>query len=209
MLGKLLVISPHKDDETLGCGGLLSKTESDLIHIRYYNTYHPLVDQSLYDAEANQVAKTLDCWTSEAPFKRVNELDQFPISWHIHDIEQAINDWEPDTLLLPFPDYNQDHRHLFNASITASRIHDKNFRVKSVLAYEQPSTLQTNRFEPQFIPHLFIPIDIEKKLALYRIYQSQQRGHRTEDMVKSLAAIRGMQCGVPYAEAFMIVRMTA
>ena len=71
---------------------------------------------------------------------------------------------------------------------------------------EQPETQQT--FNRQFIPQLFIPIDIEKKIALYNLYESQVRGHRSFDHLRHLAGVRGMQCNVPYAEAFQVMRLS-
>src|SRR3990167_6028863 len=138
----------------------------------------------------------------------VNHLEDFPITNHITEIENTINALEPDTLFVPFPDQNEDHRRVFEAAITASRPHDKNFYIKNVLAYEQPCTLQTNRLGLSFVPQYFVPIDIEKKLELYQLYASQVKPYRSLDHVRALATIRGMQCNAPFAEAFSVVRLT-
>lgn len=206
--GRVLLLSPHRDDEILGCGGLISKLPAMRVHVRYFNTVHPAIDQYVYDTEARTVAQMGAFLTSVSPLTGVNKLDRYPIAEFVDDIEKTINSLEPQTLLIPFPSYNQDHRVIFEAAITASRVHDANWYVKNVLVYEQPETLHTNRIEPRFVPHVFMPIDIEEKLELFRLYKSQQRGHRTEEHLRYLAGLRGMQCHWPYAEAFMVIRIT-
>ena len=176
--------------------------------IFYFNDFHPGVEPSVFINESLGFTNEVGCSRAISHSTRVNKLHTFPITKHIAEIENAINMFEPETLLIPFPSYNQDHRHIFEAAITASRPHDINRYVKNVLVYEQPETLQTNRIEPQFIPHVFVPIDIDQKIKLYQIYKSQIRGHRTIDDIKNLAAVRGMTCFAPYAEAFMVIRST-
>lgn len=206
---RVLLLSPHRDDEVLGCGGTLDKLSKANVCIFYFNSVHPGVSSSTYDAEAWKLQERLGCEVRYSAYQKVNKLDVFPISNYITEIENTINDFKPDTLLIPFPSYNQDHRVVFEAAITASRPHDINHYVKNVLVYEQPETIQTNRLEPRFVPHVFMPININKKLELYKIYLSQQREHRSTVHIISLAALRGSQCNRPYAEAFMTVRVTA
>jgi N-acetylglucosamine malate deacetylase 1 len=206
--GKSLLLSPHFDDEALGCGGLLMALPAKRVHVRYFNTIHPAIHHDIYMKEAQTVAQMAGFVASISPLTGVNKLDRYPTAEFVDDIEKTINSIRPQTLLIPHPSYNQDHRTIFEAAITASRAHDTNWYVKNVLVYEQPETLQSNRIEPRFVPHVFVPISIEDKLALFRLYKSQQRGHRTEKHLCYLAGVRGMQCNQPYAEAFMVIRIT-
>jgi len=212
--GKTLILSPHMDDEVLGCGGIVAKMMEaypnleDKLSIFYFNDFHPGVDTKVFLNENLNFMQMVRCTKTLSRYKLVNRLSTFEISRHITEIEEAINVFEPDTLFIPFPSYNQDHRHVFESAITASRPHDKNFYVKNVLVYEQPETLHTNRCAPHFVPHVFVPININKKIELYQIYKSQIRGHRKVSHIRHLAAVRGMSCCVPYAEAFMVIRST-
>lgn len=206
-LGKILIISPHRDDETLGCGGLISKLDPENLHIRYYNSRHTDVADSVYDREALELQNFLGCETSYCLLQDVNRLPEHPIAEFINDIEETVRWVGAQTVLVPFPSYNQDHRYLFDAAITATRVHDRNIFPKNILAYEQPETLHTNRFEPHFVPHVFTEINLEDKLRLYQFYQSQIRGHRSFTHVETLARLRGMQCGKMFAESFMVVRL--
>jgi len=203
-LGRILFLSAHQDDECLSAGGTLLQAED--LHIMYFNDHHPLVEDGVYTKEAQAVQETLGCTVSYSNYMDVNMLDCFPMADYISEIESVINWVEPDTLIIPFPSYNSDHRVIYEAALTASRPHDKNWYVRNVLLAEQPETQQT--FNRQFIPQLFIPIDVEKKIALYNLYESQVRGHRSFDHLRHLAGVRGMQCNVPYAEAFQVMRLS-
>lgn len=206
-LGRCLFLVPHRDDEALGCGGLLTSSWCDTKHLLYFNTVHPDVDTKIYDAEHARVIDYLQCDFSVSKHTGVNRLHLIPLTEHISEIETALNTIEPDTLFVPFPDYNQDHRHIYEAAITAARPHDINFFVKNVLLYEQPCSVQTARVNAMFVPQVFVPINVTKKIELYQLYTSQQRGHRTPAMLEHLAAVRGMQSDTEYAEAFMASRM--
>lgn len=208
--GRTLIIVPHRDDEVLGLGGTLDPgilKPSD-VQLLYFNTTHPAVPQDQYDTEAQNLLDFLNYKAAYFPFGKVNRLDQTPIADLITFIEQWINYIEPDTVFVPFPSYNQDHRHLFEATVTATRPHDTNHYVRNLLVYEQPETIQTFRVGAQFVPNLFVPIDIDYKLRLYNFYPSQHRGHRTHEHLRALARTRGMQCNAEYAEAFMALRLT-
>ena len=80
-----------------------------------------------------------------------------------------------------------------------------NHFVKRVVMYEQPQDFWNGK-DPGIQPNYFIPIDIEKKVNLYTMLKSQVRMHRSPDMLRDLAKIRGHQSNVESAEAFQIIR---
>lgn len=211
-IGKALLLSPHMDDEVLGCGGLIANlmknNKTQHLHIHYFNDKHPLFDKNTLKNENDALISKIGCTSSISGLKDTNRLSNAPIADHINEIEQLINQYKPDTVLVTFPSYNQDHRRVFEATITATRPHDINHYVKNILVYEQPETIQTNRIEPRFIPHIFFPIDIDIKCELYGMYKSQLRGHRSFAHLKALAQLRGMQCNASFAESYMLIRLT-
>lgn len=206
--GRILGLSVHRDDECLSYGGVLTQHEGPL-HIHYFNSVHPLVEQEVYNAEARAVREALGCTVSYSQNQLVNGLHLFPISVFISEIEFLINDFQPDTIIIPAKSMNQDHRVVHDAAITATRTHDKNWFVRQVLLAEQPETHTPAFPSHEFSPQLFIPIDIDKKLALYHLYTSQQRAHRSDDHIRAIATFRGMQAGVSFAEAFQVIRIVA
>lgn len=207
--GKTLILSPHRDDEVLGCGILLDKLNHDNVYVFYSNSVHPNVAQDIYDAEAEQLRKVAGFSVVYSQYQNVNRLDQVPMADLVDELENVIAEIQPNTILLPPPSYNSDHRVVYEAAITATRIHDKNWQANNILIYEEPETIQTNRVYWQFQPHVFVKTSgVMYKLYLYAIYQSQQRAYRSPEIVTALAQMRGAQCGSPFAEAFMVVRMT-
>lgn len=210
--GRILLLSPHMDDEVLGCGGLIHKIMLDNsadLHIHYFTDVHPLFECEVTRKENKQFIEAVGATGSISMFGNMtNKLEMVPIIEHITEIENLVNDYKPDTVLVTFPSYNQDHRRVFEATITATRPHDKNYYVKNILLYEQPETIHSNRLEPYFIPHIFLPIDMDGKFDLYGIYETQVRGHRTLGHLQALAALRGSQCNSQFAESFMVTRLT-
>lgn len=209
--GKILIISPHPDDEVLGCGGIIAKYTKD-VHIHYVTFFHPLVPTEKYRAENDKLIQYLGCNVSfSAPdvLLKTNILHTIPITTLIAQFEKVIRNIEPDTVFVCFPSYNQDHRVVYDALLTATRPHDTNWQPKNILVYEQPETLHTNRIgsEP-FKPVLFTEINIDEKIKLYKFYKSQIRGHRGTDTLKGLAKLRGSFIAKPYAEAFDCIRLT-
>jgi hypothetical protein len=49
-------------------------------------------------------------------------------------------------------------------------------------------------------------LDIDKKIKMYNLMQSQVRAFRNNNMLQTLAELRGIQANVKYAEAFEVLR---
>lgn len=207
--GKILIISPHPDDEVLGCGGIIAKYGKK-VHVHYVTCHHPLVDPDVYTAEVHKLHEYTKCaYSFNSYVEHTNKLHTVPIVYLIGEFERLLSKVKPDSVFVCFPSYNQDHRVVYDALLTAVRPHDRNWVPKNVFVYEQPETLHTNRIgsEP-FKPVLFTEIDIKEKIKLYKFYESQVRGHRSPDALEAIAKLRGSFIGKPYAEAFDCVRLT-
>ena len=124
----------------------------------------------------------------------------------IGEFEKVINDYKPDEIYLPHPSYNQDHVEVYESSMVALRPHDLNYFVKKVFVYEQPHMLFWDNNGVDFKPNYFVPIDIEKKIRVYTLMESQVRSFRSPDHIKAIGKLRGGQSDCDYAEAFKILR---
>jgi N-acetylglucosamine malate deacetylase 1 len=185
-----LIIAPHADDETLGCAGVLGKDSWVLICSLETKRLGELITAS------NNI---------EYQFVIGEGIENIlTIDYLVSEIEIWINSLKPDMIFIPHPGYHQDHQVAYHASLAALRPHEYNFFVKKVLVYEGiHDFLWTNE---DFIPNYFIPIDIEKKIQAFSYYKSQMQEHRSLESIRQLAALRGKQANISYAEAYRIVR---
>ena len=204
---KKLVISPHIDDEVLGCGGILDKDTFVLycgVENRYVNGDMSISVVTRIN-ELKKVSKFLNF-----DFKLLdNKVNNFQLKDLIGEFEEVISRLKPQQIYIPYPSYNQDHRIVYEASLIATRPHDINFFVKKVLVYEQPHVFfwdKTHNIISGFVPNYFIPIDINKKIKAYELMKTQVRSFRSSENLKSMANLRGTQSNNEYAEAFQILR---
>lgn len=206
-MAELLVFSPHVDDEALGCGGILDER----FHVHYCGVEpFRVIDREARLAEAAACAAHLGFTFSANPD---NEVNAYRVADLVGQLEAQVAEHRPHTVFLPAASYNQDHRAVLDAGLTALRPHDRNHAVRNVLLYEQVHValwpwrddLTAGR---AFQPSLFFPIDIERKLAAYRLHVSQVRAMRSPERVELLARWRGAQAGFDHAEGFLVARLT-
>ncbi len=207
MGNKKLVISPHIDDEILGCGGILDENTFvlycgfDESHIKSdWVRDRPKVNERLLELNAVQNLLGFDY---EILYNKVN---YYIIQDLISSFEKFINDLKPNSIYIPNPSYNQDHKTVYDAAMVALRPHDLNHFVKKVLIYEQPQVHLWNHTFREFNANYYVPIDINRKITAYELMKSQVRSFRDQDILKSMAYLRGKQSNCKYAEAFEIIR---
>ncbi len=214
-----LVIAPHPDDETLGCGGTL------LAKRRRGETVHWLIVTAMdatrvsaerraqRKAEISAVAEKLGGLIIHRLDLPTAHLDRVEEADLIASIGAIVHDCAPQDLFVPWiGDPHGDHRAVFLAAAACT----KWFRyesVRRVLAYEVASeTDQALRPPaPAFQPNLFIDITetLNDKIAAASIYASEMGTHpfpRSTETLRALAQVRGAQAGFAAAEAFMILR---
>ncbi len=219
MKGKrVLIISPHPDDEIIGCGGLIEKCRREGANVfvlyivvgstRQLITAH--TDESIRMRETEEVARFCNfdykfLFVGDK-FVRLDGVDQKDL---IDPIEDMIEAFRPDIVCIPYADsYNQDHRAVFTACITALRPVPRNVRhmPQAVLEYEEPYTwsVSEHAFKPNFFVEL-TPNDVEHKVAALKLHATQDREDpfpRSGDNLRRLAGLRGKEIGAFAAEAF-------
>ncbi len=202
---KTLIISPHVDDEVLGCGGILE--EDSFVYFCGIDESKVTLDKNHRipscerEEEIIKVAQFLG-YKYEINYK--SKVNHYEITEFIANIEKVINSNMPEYIFIPHSGYNQDHQTIFNACQVALRPHDKNFFVKKVLVYEAIHDFlwSFNRFDPNY----FVPIDINKKSKAYSLHKSQVRTFRSHKMLEELAKLRGAMSNCEFADAFQILR---
>lgn len=217
---KILVISPHPDDETLGCGGTILKHKDigDKIYwliitnIDIKNGW----DKDIVEERQKEIETVAEMYDFEKTFKLdypTAKLDTIPMQEIIESISKVIFEIKPEIIYLPNrSDVHTDHQITFKTAYSCT----KNFRysfIKKILMYE---TLSETEFAPAlpeniFVPNVFVDITnyFEKKLEIFKIYKSEIMKDplpRSLDSIKALARYRKSQIGVEYAEGFMLIR---
>lgn len=217
---RILIISPHPDDEIIGCGGLIEKAKQDnckvFIFYMCVGKCRQLVtgstDEDTRLKELEKVAKQGN-FNYKIRFigKEFVRLDTVAQKDLIDPIEDVIEEFKPDIVLIPSPEsYDQDHRATYTACITALRPVPRQIRhfVPTVLVYEEPYTWTTGRvFKPNF--YLDTTGVEEKKVALMRLYKSQDRKFpfsRSGENIVCHMKIRGCEVGLQSAEAYYVLR---
>lgn len=221
---RVLVIAAHPDDEVLGCGATISKYSSRGVQFmvlfiaegsscRYAD---PACAESVA-AIANRTRQAINALdllgVKDYHFKDLpcGRLDQVPMIEINKAIELAIRKFDPDTVLTHSAlDANNDHRIVSRATVMATRPGAQN-RVARLLSYEVLSSSEWS-FGEAFVPSSFEQIeepDLALKCQALMAYKTEVKAYpfpRSEQAVRAQAMNRGMQAGVPLAEAFQLLR---
>jgi len=214
---KILIIAAHMDDESLGCGGYISK----MVKLGHEVTVRVLSesvssrkDDQFLDFEPEHL-KRYKCYEKACKILKIdsyyperftdNRFDQHYLLDIIKIIEDYIEEHQPDTILTHYEhDLNIDHQLTARATMTACRP-GKN-PVKKILQYEVLSSTELS--EIPFKPNYFVDIkeNIEDKVNACVAYETELNETRSRENIVNLAKYRGTQAGVEYAEAFVLKR---
>ena len=216
----ILVIAPHPDDETLGCGGTL------LRHIDEGNKVYWLLGTTIKEGQGfssdrvnsrqKEIKKVSEMY-GFAGYKQLDfnttELDQVPRNILVQQISEYVNEVKPNTIYLPYRnDVHSDHAQIFDASVACT----KSFRypfVRKVCVYE---TLSETEFgmrtdDSGFKPNMWVDISnyLERKIEIMKIFESELRNHpfpRSVENIIGLAKLRGSTANTDAAECFVILK---
>lgn len=216
----VMVIAPHPDDETLGCGGTLlrHRHDGDLIHWVVITGMQKALgfDPARMTRREAEMIEVADLYG----FRSVNSLDfpttaldTIPLSTLVTALKDVFLKVNPEVVYVPYPgDVHTDHRVVFDAAASCC----KWFRhpsVKRVLAYETLSETEfcTDPTKPGFSPNVFIDISdfLERKLEILALYDQEVGTFpfpRSLEAVTALASVRGATAGCKAAEAFMLLK---
>lgn len=217
---KLLVVAPHPDDETLGCGGtiLRYKEQGNSIHWLIFtgNNKELGFSNDRIQSRSQEIKKVSAMYS----FDSVNQLefatatlDFLPMQELVQKTGNIIEKIKPEEIYLPFPgDAHTDHKIVFQTVSACSKWFRYNF-IRRILAYETLSEtdFNLNPLINSFRPNVFIDISnyLQKKIEIMKIYQSEISDFpfpRSEKAIRSLAELRGASAGCKAAEAFILLK---
>ena len=214
---KVLVISPHPDDETLGAGGTLLMHKAKGDEIFWCNVTDKKEEYSFSKQEVDERKKQLKKVADAYGFSHFYNFELNPSNLSEKDIPLMIElfktvfyEVKPDILYIPFYyDAHSDHRIVFQAL----QPFFKSFRfdfITKILMMEIISETD-NQFIETFRPNVFVDITefFDRKMKILDIYQNEMDKHpfpRSLKGIQSLAAYRGTQSHFQFAEAFMLLK---
>ena len=217
-MSKILVIAPHPDDETLGCGGTLfrHKQKGDELYwgiITGIGVETGWLEKTVKtrELEITNVAKRYgfaDMFNLRLP---ATKIDTLSLSEIIEKIAVIYKKVEPEIIYMPFAyDVHTDH-HFIAKALQSTFKWFRYPHIQKVLMYETPSETEFNFIENRtFRPNVFVDISnyLDDKIEVMKIYESEINDFpfpRSEKTLRSLAAFRGSQSGYEAAEAFELV----
>ena len=215
---KIVVVSPHPDDESLGAGGLIAKHKKAGDQVFWINITDVEEkegwDKAFIEKRKIQIEQVCRFYN----FDRFYNLKFQPAFLENTDkgkiidaFSKCICEIEPDWVILPNPvDAHSDHRITYEVGMSCT----KSFRypsVKKIMTMEIISETDYSKTGEAFSPNYFIDItdEMENKLNALSIYDTELGVvpfPRNLEAIKALALLRGGQAGCQYAEAFKIIK---
>lgn len=217
---KVLIVSAHPDDETLGCGGTILKhaaagDELAWLIITTVHTSHGFSEARVTSrqAEIEEVRRAFGFHHVYSLDYPTMHLDSTTLIGMVPRVSAIFTEFEPEVIyVLNRSDAHSDHRVVFDAVLACT----KSFRypfVKQVLMYE---CISETEFAPALPEKVFMPtyfVDVSayhaRKLEIMKIYDSELGEHpfpRSLRNMEALATYRGAMVGVEYAEAFQLLK---
>lgn len=217
---KVIIISAHPDDETLGAGGTLLKHKHQGDEINWLIVTDVFENEGFSNErvlsrklEIDKVSKLysfVNVYKLGYPTMKLNDTILFDL---VNKISKIFQELKPEIIyVVNRSDSHSDHRIVFDAVMSCT----KSFRypyVKQVLMYECLSETEFAPILPEkvFQPNYFVDISdfIEKKIEIMKNFESELGEHpfpRSIKNINAIATFRGASVGVDYAEAFQLIK---
>ena len=224
---KVMVVTAHADDETLGCGATIKKLTSagNEVYLlilaelgygaRYTSAQIKTVDTPKIIEYIKKSSEILGFkWILSDYCFKDNQFDSHPLLDIVKTIEKYKEKYNPEVIYTHNSRcLNIDHQNTYRAAVTATRPMREE-PVKDLFTFEIPSSTEWKFGGSIFTPNIFVSLtkkEVEAKIEAFKCYESEIRNcphPRSVEGVLNLMKFRGYQCGSlsGYAEAFYLVR---
>ena len=216
---RILAVSAHPDDETIGAGGTLLRhvERGDRVFwVIVTQPYEPQWTAELIRRAAEQVSTVKDLFGIKEVFRlgfptvRLNTVPYMELS---SALQRVVDEVAPEIVYIPpRDDINTDHRIVHDTALVATRPLP-GCSVKTVLSYEISTTSRYGlpSGASPFRPSVFVDISryLERKEEIFRAYETEVRNFphpRSLEGITVIAKERGLSVGLDAAECFELVR---
>jgi len=206
---KICVVIAHPDDETIGCGGLISKAISNGSIVKIILTLRSNGKRSLsnwkqYLGNFKKACKELGA----EPVILTPLVFEHHIERYFCKLTDRIYkelEWADIVITHNPGDVHASHRAISHIV----EINTRPFKLKkNVLFFEIPSSTDQG-YENTFHPNLFIELskkDVDKKCKAFEFYRNEFASGRNPEDLRLHCLYRGRQIGVGYAEFYKAAR---
>ncbi len=199
-----LIVAPHMDDESMGCGGLMAK---------YPDECHVVTVTDSGDVRAAEHARAM-AELGVVNYRNLGFEDGVTpqhMTQIVRALDEVMAELQPEEVYLPFPSLHQDHIAVYEAGMRSCRVSMSatHWFPPSVFVYDiavydvnlYPSDLRWNVFEALTEPQ------IDAKAAACEAYQSEipTQIHPITS-VRQIAAAVGHVRLLAFAEQYALVR---
>jgi len=217
---KVLVISAHPDDETIGAGGTLLRhvAKGDKVYwcVITQQGYSPPLPRKILEKARQQIYEVQKAYDIREVFlfglhtMKLNTMSHIEIS---SKIKKVVDQVHPDIVYTtPRCDINIDHRIVYECTLVACRPLP-GFLVRQLLSYEICTTSRYGLLSNAgcFNPNIFIDISdyLDRKIEIMSIYQTELCKYphpRSPEGIKLFAQERGLSVGLKATECFELIR---
>jgi LmbE family N-acetylglucosaminyl deacetylase len=197
----VLFIGPHPDDVEFACLGTLFKHKENGDNIFYLS----VSECSDLPRNKNLPQETRKVMEIIQPFKEIRlNLPNRKIydTKNREVLRKSLEDLRNNKITMVYSpwikDINQDHSATAEEAIRV-------FRYNTILQYE--ITHSCPRFAPNYYEEI-TEIQKKQKMRIIEIFKSQAvKRYATTECIERLMLFRGMECGMEYAEAFIVWRI--
>ena len=199
-----VVIAPHQDDESMGCGGLLAKYPDECTVVTVADS------GAVRAAEHARAMAHLGCERYENLGFRDSHVGE-QMADLVAALDARLQDLRPDELYLPFPSLHQDHIATYEAGMRAARVSmsPQHWFPPSVYVYDI-AVYDVNLYPTDLRWNVFEPLDEAQITAKSNACAAYQSEIPTEihpiTSVRQIAAAVGHVRLLPYAEQYALVR---
>jgi LmbE family N-acetylglucosaminyl deacetylase len=216
----IIVVAPHPDDETLGCGGTLLRAIASGARVHWVictrMTPEAGYSEARMLAREREIADVAAAYgfagVHQAPFPAAR-LDVVPVAERVSWFSSVFRQVCPDVLFLPHPhDVHSDHAAVFDAASACT----KAFRYPTLRKVHVYETLSETEFDIRpgnspFNPNRFVDVSayLERKIKIMELYAGEMAAPpfpRSGEAIRALATLRGLVASCLAAEAFMVMR---